>query len=27
MRGYRLTLRRGEAANVLLEVLEVDRHE
>ncbi len=27
LRGYRLTLRRGEAANVLLEVLEVDRHE
>jgi len=27
LKGYRLTLRRGEAANVLLEVLEVDRRE
>lgn len=27
LRGYRLTLRKGEAANVILEVLEVDWHE
>jgi len=27
LKGYRLTLRRGEAANVLLEILEVDRRE
>lgn len=27
LRGYRLTLSKGEAANVILEVLEVDWHE